>query len=73
MGCTEKTDRLLPKLNIDGPLTVIMGSEENGISKEYLDRCDHRAKIPMFGTISSLNVSVAAGMILYEVQRQRNA
>ena len=48
-----------------------MGSEEDGISQEYLKLCDHKAKIPMNGTIGSLNVSVSAGVILYEAVRQR--
>ena len=48
-----------------------MGSEEDGVSGEYLKLCDHKAKIPMRGTIGSLNVSVSAGVILYEAVRQR--
>ena len=48
-----------------------MGSEEDGISGEYLKRSDQKVKIPMSGKISSLNVSVATGIILYEVMRQR--
>jgi 23S rRNA (guanosine2251-2'-O)-methyltransferase len=49
-----------------------MGSEENGVSPEYIRRCDEVVKLPMEGKISSYNVSVAAGMILYEVSCQRN-
>jgi 23S rRNA (guanosine2251-2'-O)-methyltransferase len=49
-----------------------MGSEEDGVSPEFLKMCDSRAKIPMSGKIASLNVSVATGVILYEVIRQRN-
>ncbi len=48
-----------------------MGSEENGISDEYLKRSDKRVKIPMLGTIESLNVSVASGIILFETVKQR--
>lgn len=48
-----------------------MGSEEDGISSEYLKRSDVRVQIPMRGKISSLNVSVATGIILFEVLRQR--
>jgi 23S rRNA (guanosine2251-2'-O)-methyltransferase len=47
-----------------------MGSEEDGISPEYLKRCDTVLKIPMMGSVGSLNVSVAAGMLLYEITRQ---
>ena len=48
-----------------------MGSEENGVSPEYMKRCDLTVKLPMVGNISSYNVSVAAGMVLYEVLCQR--
>jgi len=48
-----------------------MGSEDEGISPEYLKKCNARIKIPMTGKIESLNVSVATGIILYEVIRQR--
>lgn len=53
------------------PLTIIMGSEETGISPELLRSCDQIVKIPMQGEISSLNVSVAAGVLMFEVVRQR--
>ena len=49
-----------------------MGSEETGISNEYLKICDYTTKIPIIGDISSLNVSVAAGIITYEIIRQRS-
>jgi 23S rRNA (guanosine2251-2'-O)-methyltransferase len=48
-----------------------MGSEETGISPEYLKKCDELIRIPMFGSTGSLNVSVAAGVITYEIIRQR--
>lgn len=54
------------------PLAIIMGSEETGISPELLRSCDQIVKIPMQGEISSLNVSVAAGVLLFEVVRQRS-
>ena len=54
------------------PLAIIMGSEETGISPELLRSCDKMVKIPMQGEISSLNVSVAAGVLLFEVVRQRS-
>jgi 23S rRNA (guanosine2251-2'-O)-methyltransferase len=57
----------------NGPVAIIMGSEENGISPELLRICDQMVKIPMRGEISSLNVSVAAGVLLFEVVRQRGA
>jgi 23S rRNA (guanosine2251-2'-O)-methyltransferase len=54
------------------PLALVMGNEETGVSPEYMKRCDLLLKVPMTGTIESLNVSVAAGMLLYECVRQRN-
>jgi 23S rRNA (guanosine2251-2'-O)-methyltransferase len=49
----------------------MMGSEEDGISEEYLRKADETGKVPLSGNIASLNVSVAAGMVLYEAVRQR--
>ena len=71
VGCTEKTEDLLPNTSLTGPVAVVMGSEENGVSSEYLKMCDGRVKIPMFGTIESLNVSVSASVVMYEINRQR--
>jgi 23S rRNA (guanosine2251-2'-O)-methyltransferase len=51
---------------------LIMGSEEDGISSEYLKLSDEMLKIPITGKIQSLNVSVAAGIMMYEVVRQRS-
>lgn len=72
VGCTEKTDKTIYDATYTGPTAIIMGSEEDGISPEYMKRCNELAKIPLNGNIASLNVSVAAGVILYECQRQRN-
>jgi len=71
VGCTEKADKMLFEFDFSTPVAIIMGSEEDGISPEYLKRCDSTVKIPMQGKVSSLNVSVATGMILYEAIRQR--
>jgi 23S rRNA (guanosine2251-2'-O)-methyltransferase len=71
IACSEKTDKNYYAVDMTGPVALIMGSEEDGISAEYLKRCDETVKIPMFGTLESLNVGVAAGIILYEVNRQR--
>jgi 23S rRNA (guanosine2251-2'-O)-methyltransferase len=62
---------MLFQFDFSTPVAIIMGSEEDGISPEYLKRCDSTVKIPMQGKVSSLNVSVATGMILYEAIRQR--
>lgn len=71
VACTEKTDEELYDVDLTGPLCIIMGNEEEGVSGEYLKRSTHKAKIPMSGTIESLNVSVSAGIIIYEAIRQR--
>lgn len=71
IGCTEKTEHLTYNADLKGPVAIIMGSEEDGISPEYLKLCDTLIKIPMTGKIESLNVSVSAGIILYEALRQR--
>lgn len=71
VGCTEKADKLVYDINMSGPTAIIMGSEEDGISGEYLKLCDERVKIPITGEVGSLNVSVAAGVILFESVRHR--
>ncbi|KUG06628.1 23S rRNA (guanosine(2251)-2'-O)-methyltransferase RlmB [Solirubrum puertoriconensis] len=73
VACTEKGNESLEKAAIDmtGPLLVVMGSEEDGISPDLLELADARLRIPMIGQIGSLNVSVASGILLYEVLRQR--
>lgn len=72
VGCTEKTDVLIYDVDMKGPLCIIMGSEEDGISPEYLKLCDHRGKIPMRGKVESLNVSVSSGIALFEALRQKS-
>ncbi|PRY16338.1 23S rRNA (guanosine2251-2'-O)-methyltransferase [Pontibacter ummariensis] len=73
VACTEKTEQMLTDQPVDmaGPTAIIMGSEEDGISPEYLKRADVKLRIPLMGQIGSLNVSVATGIILYEAMRQR--
>jgi 23S rRNA (guanosine2251-2'-O)-methyltransferase len=71
IGCTEKTQDDMYKPDYTTPTAIIIGSEEDGVSPEFLKMCDARAKIPMNGKIASLNVSVATGVILYEAIRQR--
>lgn len=73
VACTEKTDQPVYSADLTLPTVVIMGSEEDGISPEYLKFCDKKVMIPLLGDIGSLNVSVAAGIILYESLRQRKA
>jgi 23S rRNA (guanosine2251-2'-O)-methyltransferase len=68
----EKSGKEIYGLPLKGPLVLIMGSEDKGISRDLLSIADHQVRIPMAGNISSLNVSVAAGIILYEIARQRS-
>jgi 23S rRNA (guanosine2251-2'-O)-methyltransferase len=71
VACTEKTEQTIYKLTLTGPIAVILGSEEDGISDNLLRQADDLAQIPLKGKIGSLNVSVAAGIVLYEVVRQK--
>ncbi len=73
IACTEKTDRDLYDLNLTGPIALVLGSEEDGIADPILRSADELARIPLKGNIGSLNVSVAAGVALYEVVRQRKS
>ena len=68
---TEKTERPLFEADFTVPLAVVMGSEEDGVSLKIMAEADIKAKIPMVGMIESLNVSVSAGIMLYEAVRQR--
>jgi 23S rRNA (guanosine2251-2'-O)-methyltransferase len=71
ISCTEKTDGLIYDVDMTGPVAIVMGSEGKGISQEMLELSDEKAAIPMSGEITSLNVSVATSVILYEAVRQR--
>ena len=74
VACTEKADADLGQAalaSLSGPVAVVMGSEEDGISPELLRLCDQRLRIPMSGQIQSLNVGVAAGIMLFEVAKSR--
>ncbi|HEX6260286.1 MAG TPA: TrmH family RNA methyltransferase, partial [Woeseiaceae bacterium] len=55
------------------PLALVMGREHSGLRKSVAERCDRLVSLPMHGAVSSLNVSVATGICLYEVLRQRRA
>lgn len=71
VACTEKTKNDIYNVNLSGPVAIIMGSEEDGISDNLIREADELARIPMKGRIGSLNVSVAAGIAIYETLRQR--
>lgn len=72
LACTEKASQVLYEVDMTSPIALILGSEEDGITPMLLREVDHLVKIPMFGNIGSLNVSVSAGIALYEVIRQKN-
>lgn len=71
VAATEKADYNYTRADYTVPTAIVMGAEDVGISPEVLELCDTRVSIPMFGHIGSLNVSVAAGVMLYEAVRQR--
>ena len=73
VAASEKADINYTQADYTGPVAIVMGSEDTGISPEVLRLCDTFVSIPQFGHIGSLNVSVAAGVIIYEVVRQRLA
>jgi len=71
-AATEKAEQVVYRTDMTGPAGIIMGSEDRGVSNALLKDTDQWVSIPMKGSISSLNVSVAAGILLFEVVRQRN-
>lgn len=71
IAATEKTDNSLFSLDLKTPLAIVMGSEGKGISTSVLKTIDEKASLPLLGEINSLNVSVACGVFLYEIVRQR--
>ena len=71
VACTEKTEKSLFDADLKGPIALILGSEEDGISDVLLREADDLVRVPLRGKIDSLNVSVAAGVTFYEVIRQR--
>jgi len=72
VAATEHTDKTYTQADFTCPVAIVMGSEDTGIYEENLRLCNEKVSIPMSGTIESLNVSVAAGIMIYEVLRQRN-
>lgn len=69
---TEKTDDSIYEVDYTGPTCVVLGAEDVGVSDDLLRMSDKLAKIPMTGSIGSLNVSVSAGVVIYEAIRQRS-
>ena len=71
IASTEKTDQTVYDLDFNQPIAVVMGREDSGVSSGVLKIVDQQAKLPLQGSIASLNVSVACGAFLYEIVRQR--
>jgi 23S rRNA (guanosine2251-2'-O)-methyltransferase len=72
VGTTMDAPGDLFNTKLDGPLAIVLGAEADGIRRLTAETCDALVTIPMFGSVESLNVSVASGICLYEARRQRN-
>ena len=72
VGTSDKADSTLFEADLGGSVALIMGREHTGLSKGIVSRCDTLVSLPMQGVVSSLNVSVATGICLYEIVRQRS-
>jgi len=73
VGSDEKAAEVYYQRDLTGPIGVVMGSEGKGLRRLTAESCDFVVKIPMYGRINSLNVSVASGLLFFEVRRQRTA
>ena len=73
VGAAGEAEQSICEMDFNRPLAVVMGSEDRGLRRLTRDCCDYLANIPMHGSVASLNVSVATGIMLYEVQRQRHS
>lgn len=69
--CADMDGELMYRLDLKGPIGLVIGSEGNGVGRLVREKCDMVASIPMKGDIDSLNASVAAGVLAYEIVRQR--
>ncbi len=72
-ACADMDGETMYKVDLTGPMGLVIGSEGDGVSRLVREKCDFIVKIPMFGQIDSLNASVAAGVLSYEIVRQRLA
>ena len=73
IGTSDEAEKILYQADFSGPAAIIMGSEGEGMRRLTRDTCDMLVSIPMFGSVESLNVSVASGVTLFEARRQRMA
>jgi 23S rRNA (guanosine2251-2'-O)-methyltransferase len=72
VGTSDRADSSLFEADLGGSVALVMGREHTGLSKGVANRCDTLVKLPMQGVVSSLNVSVATGICLYEILRRRS-
>jgi len=71
VGTAGETDKTLYDVDLKGPTALVMGAEGKGMRRLTKETCDELVKLPMAGSVTSLNVSVATGVCLYEIVRQR--
>jgi 23S rRNA (guanosine2251-2'-O)-methyltransferase len=71
IGTSDRAQKTLYETDLSTSLALVMGREHSGLRKNVMDRCDEVVRLPMRGAVSSLNVSVATGICLYEILRQR--
>ena len=71
VAASEKATKSYTSASLKEPIAIVMGSEDEGVNSDHLRLCDEMVSIPMLGSIGSLNVSVAAGVLIYETVRQR--
>lgn len=69
--CADMNGTRMYDLDLKGPIGLVVGNEGNGVSRLVREECDMVAAVPMFGEVNSLNASVAAGVLMYEIVRQR--
>lgn len=70
-ACADMDGQIMYKQNLTGPIGIVIGNEGDGVQRLVKEKCDYVCTIPMKGNIDSLNASVAAGVLMYEVVRQR--
>ncbi len=73
VATSDKAEASVFETDLRGPAALVMGKEQVGVGRALIDRCDRLVSLPMLGAVSSLNVSVATGVTLYEILRQRRA
>lgn len=71
IACADMDGEIMYNTDLTGAIALVIGSEGEGVSRIVKEKCDYLVKVPMYGQISSLNASVAAGILMYEVIRQK--